>query len=155
MKKRNILFSIVTCLFMLLCLTGCSKKVAITADDFKTKAEEHNYKVTDISNRYTDYNFFTTALLAQGDNGLEIEFYVLNNDDSAQSIFMSNEATFKGFRGTTNVENSVSMGNYSTYELTTGGNYMYLCRVDNTVLYVKVSDNLKKEIKDFVKELGY
>ena len=52
-------------------------------------------------------------------------------------------------------ESSSSMGNYSSYTLVSNGYYMHLCRVDNTLLYVKVSDTYKDSVKKLINELGY
>ena len=32
---------------------------------------------------------------------------------------------------------------------------MYICRVDNTFLYLRVEDNYKDEAKSIIKKLGY
>ena len=54
-----------------------------------------------------------------------------------------------------NKEESIDINNYSSYTLKTGGYYMYLSRVDNTFLYVKVKDTYQDSVKKMVKELGY
>ena len=70
-------------------------------------------------------------------------------------MFESNKDYFKDREGSTRVTSSYSIGNYNLYSLTSNGDYMYLCRVDNTLLYIDVEDEYKDEVKDIVEELGY
>lgn len=70
-------------------------------------------------------------------------------------MFNTNRSTFESYKGNSSSESSSSMGNYSSYTLTSNGYYMHLCRVDNTLLYVKVNDTYKDSVKKLIKELGY
>lgn len=154
MKKRNIIFGVV-CFFMLFALTGCGNKTAITTSDFKTKTEKLNYTTTDITSQYASYGYIQEATVAQSSDGYQVEFYVLDDAGNATSMFNTNKTTFDSYKGNSSTEISASMGNYSSYTLTSSGYYMHLCRVDNTLLYVKVNDTYKDSVKSLIKELGY
>ena len=52
-------------------------------------------------------------------------------------------------------EVSNSSGNFTTYSLTDNGDYIYLCKVDDTLLYTKVKEEYKEEVDKFIQELGY
>ena len=142
-------------MFLLVCLTGCGNKNMISKDDFITKAENNDLVVTDATNQYSSYGYITSATIAQHSDGWQIEFYVLDDAANAQSMFNTNKTNFENSKGGTATETSASMGNYSTYGLTSNGYYMYVSRVDNTLLYVRVKDTYKDKVKDVIKDLGY
>ena len=35
------------------------------------------------------------------------------------------------------------------------GNYMYVSRVENAIIYVDVEDEYKEDVKTFIEEMGY
>lgn len=154
MKKRNIIFGVI-CFLMLFVLTGCGNKKAITAGDFKTKTEQLNYTTTNITSRYASYNYIKEAIIAQNSAGYQVEFYVLDNVGNATSMFNTNKTTFESYKGSVSTESSTNIGNYSSYTLTSSGYYMHLCRVDNTLLYIKVKETYKDSVKSLIKQLGY
>lgn len=154
MKKRKFLF-VVICFFMLFALTGCGSKTVKNTSDFKSIAENHNYTITDVTSQYASYGYIKEATVAQSSDGWQVEFYVLDDEGNATSMFNTNKSTFENYKGNSSSESSSSMGNYSSYTLTSSGYYMHLCRVDNTLLYVKVPDTYKDDVKNLVKELGY
>lgn len=154
MKKRNILFGVV-CFLMLFALTGCGNKTAITTSEFKSKTERLGYTNVDVTSQYASYGYIKEATVAQSPNGFQVEFYVLDDDGNATSMFNTNKGTFETYKGNSSSESSSSMGNYSSYTLNSSGYYMHLCRVDNTLLYIKVTDTYKDSIKSLIKELGY
>lgn len=144
-----------SCLVLLFIITGCGNKTAITTTDFKSKMSNKGYANTDVISQYTDYVYIKEATVAQSTEGWQIEFYVLNDETNAQGMFNENKITFEGLKGNSSTESSTSLGNYSSYSLTSGGYYMHLCRVDNTLLFVKVPDTFKDTLKDLIKDLGY
>lgn len=154
MKSKKIIVGIL-CVLFLFVLTGCGKKNAITADDFKSLAKKNNYTVYDISNQYTRYPHIKSAIVARSSLNYQVEFYVLINDEYASSMFDSNKSIFENSKGNSSTYSSTSVGNYSTYSLTSNGYYMYLSRIDNTLLYLKVNDIYKKNVKNLVDDLGY
>lgn len=154
MKRGKIFLGVVLC-FMVLLLTGCGNKKAITADDFSTIAEKYDCTIIDVMNQYSSYGVVDNALVARNSDGWQVEFYVLDSENSAASMFNTNQTTFENSKSGTTTESSSNMGNYSTYTLNSGGTYMHLCRVDNTLLFVKVDDTYKDTVEKLIKELGY
>lgn len=144
------------CVITLFTLTACStSKIAITTADFKSKMENHSYTTVDVMSQYESYGYINEATVAQSPDGWQIEFYVLADEANATSMFNTNKLTFESYKGNSSTESSASIGNYSSYSLTSSGYYMHLCRVDNTILYVSVPDTYEDVLKDLIEELGY
>lgn len=154
MKRKNILL-IVACIVMGFFLTGCGKKTAITTEQFKNIGNTNNFVVSDVSVQFSSYNYINEATIIQNPNGWQMEFYVLSDEGYANSMFNTNKNTFESQKENSSLESSVSIGNYSTYSLTSGDYYMYLCRVDNTLLYVRVEKKFKDSVNKIIDELGY
>ena len=154
MKKRNIFLSILVVL-LLFTLTGCGKKNVATGEDFKSLFEEKGYTIYDVTSQFSSLGVIESATIAQSNNGYQVEFYVLKDQGEAVAMFNTNSATFETYKGNTSSGTTSSANNYSTYSLTSSGYYMYLCQVDNTLLYVKIPDAYKNEVKKVVKQFGY
>ena len=154
MKKRNILL-VVLGFIVLFTLTGCGNKTVKATSDFKSIAESKGYTVSDVTSQYSSYPDVTEATVAQSSSGYQLEFYVLDEIENAKNMFETNRETFDQNKGSNYSHSEVNLGNYSTYSLTNDGYYMYLSRVENTLLYVRVPKSYKDDIKGFVKELGY
>ena len=140
---------------MLFVLTGCGNKNVITTNDFISKTEKLGYTTTNVIEQYASYSYVKEATVAQSSEGYQVEFYTLDDEANATGMFNTNRSTFESYKGNSSSESSSSMGNYSSYTLTSSGYYMYLCRVENTLLYVKVNDTYKDSVKKLIKELGY
>ena len=153
MKKKNIILGVVSFMMMFL-LTGCGSKKVISTETFKSTAESNGYTVTDVSAQYAQYDFVKEATVAQ-QKGFQIEFYMLSDKENAESMFNTNKTTFEGYKGSTATEASANMSNYSSYTLNSSGYYMHLCRVDNTLLYVRVEKDYKDTVNKIINELGY
>lgn len=154
MNKNKVLLGIV-CLLVLFTLTGCFNKTAITKYGFVTKAESNDYEIFDVSEQYASYDFVETATIAKKSNDWQVEFYELDDDESAIGMFNENKTIFEQQKESVNNESTTSANNYVTYTLITNNNYMYLSQVDNTLLYINVQKEYKAEVQKFVEALGY
>ena len=153
MKNKNIFMGII-CLLILF-ITGCGNKKAITTADFISKAKELGYESSDVIPQYASYGYIKEATVARSKDGYQAEFYVIEDKDHAVSMFNTNKSIFESYKGNTLAEASANLGNYSSYTLTSSGYYMHICRVDNTLLYVKVKEQYKDNIKKLINELKY
>lgn len=153
MKKRFVLVCL--CLLMLLSLSGCGSRTALTAEEFIAKAETFGYETADITEQYASYGIFADAAVATSPDGFQVEFYVLNDEATAAGVFETNKADFDSLKGAGSTSTSVNLGNYSSYAVTSGGKYMYVSRVGSTLLYVSTESANKDAVKAIVKELGY
>ncbi len=152
MKKR---FLLITLLVMMMCfLTGCSKDAKATGD-FLELAGKYDLSVVDGMAHYSTYDFFEESHIAKSNKGWQIEFNVLKDNDSAKTTFETNKTLFEESKTEASIETSVNGSNYNKYGLTTGGYYMYISRIDNTFIYLRVEEKYKEEVKEIIKEFGY
>ena len=154
MKKKSILL-VALFVGVLFLFTGCGKKTVATDADFRKVFQESGYAIYDATSQFDATGVVESASIAQSTSGHQVEFYVLKSEEDAVSMFNTNKSTFEAYKGNSSSESSANMSNYSTYTLTSSGYYMHLCRVDNTLLYVRVKDNFKKDVQAIVKKLGY
>ncbi len=158
MKSCN-LKKILLVLLLVFCTTlttGCGNKKAITTDDYKSKMESKDFTVQDATSQFSNYEYVEQALIALEKSGsYQIEFYRLSDNDNAVSFFNNNKTTFENSKSSGAVETSVSLGNNDKYTVTTNGQYKVVSRIDNTVVYLDVSDKYKSEVQKVLKDLGY
>lgn len=132
------------------------EKESITASQFKTIMEQKNYMITDASSQFSQYSYVDQVYIA-GDNnyGYQIEFYELSDESNAISFYNNNASNFQARKGNSSTETNVNGKNFSKYTLSSGGNYMVVSRIDNTVIYIDVDSNYKDEVKNILDEIGY
>ena len=153
MKRRNI-FLIIGLFLTVFLLTGCGNKTKLTTKEFESIAKKHNCTIYDVSNQYASYGFIKEAKVAKNDDW-QIEFYIIDSAKNADVMYNINKQVFEGYKGSTSVYKTETLKNYSTYLLKSNGYYMYLSRVDNTLLYVKVNDTYQKQVEKIIKDMGY
>ena len=105
--------------------------------------------------QYSEYDFINEATVAASDDKWQVDFYVLDDSTQAKDMFNNNKSIFESYKGKNSLESSTALGNYENYSLTSSGYYMYICRVDNTLVYASVIDSYKDEVKEFIEKLGY
>lgn len=154
MKFKKIILLII-CFIVIFTLSACNSKKTINTEEFNSKVSQMGYQVVDVTNQYTSNNNIKSAVSAKANEGYSILFFVFDDDVSATSMFNSNKSSFESYRAKPTDENSISFVNYSSYELTSSGYYMYTCRIDNTLIYVKAPDTYKENIKKLVKSIDY
>ena len=141
-------------LFSLL-LTGCiGNKEKISSDQFIEFAAESEYEIIDKTKVLKDSNI-KKVILAKKSDDYQLEFYKLKGITEAIYMFNDNRKIFKISKNDTSTYTYTNLGNYSIYSLTNESYYMYLCRVDNTLLYVKVPVEYKDEVVEFSNKIGY
>ena len=151
MKKKLCLFGIL--FFTIIILCGCGNKKAITTRDFKNITEQSGLDTYDAMDQVVGESIKEVTLAYNDD--YKLEFYVLDSSVSAKNMYEHNKNIFEGRKSGISKYISTDIGNSSTYMLESGGYYMYLSRIDNTLLYVDVMDIYKDKIKEIVKDLGY
>lgn len=151
MKKLSLIAVFV---LFALTLTGCLNKSVKTTDDFVKLAEEKKMKITNAIDQFGYVDFIEEANVATAD-GWQVEFYVLSDVVEAEGMYETNVAKFEAKKANSSTETSSEMGNYDSYGLTTAGFYMYVARVENTLIYLDVEEEYKEEAKAFIEEFGY
>lgn len=156
LKRFKGIMVLVLAFFVLLTVTGCGNKEAISADDFKTKLEEKGYSVQDVTEQMSDVEEIKNVYLAiDADSNYQIEFYELASEDAAAAFFNENQEIFEKTKSSTNAETSVSVGNYSKYTLQGNNTYKVVSRIGNTVIYLDVDDSYKSKVQEVLKEIDY
>lgn len=133
-----------------------SGRKAITLEKFEEKAKENGYNIADIQNDITDKEEVTGAKVAMSeDYSYIIRFYTLKDNDVANSFYneQKEEITKNKQEGNEPVEKSGK--NDSTYTLKSNGKYMYISKIDNTILQLTVNEAEEKKVTEFIKKLGY
>lgn len=144
-------------LMAVLFLTGCTKTPVTTAD-FKAVAEKKGFLVEDVMAQFSEHTDIVkeATVTAPESIAFKLEFYVLSDESSARSFYANNKANLEANKGNADSNVSLSGKNYESFSMTTDGKYMFIERVDTTVLYVGPTDSANKaEIEAFVKELKY
>ncbi len=142
-------------LLLIISSTGCFSKTVLTKESFTTVMESKGFELYDISSEYEAYGYIENVIIAKSDSEYQLEFYVFEDEDYATTSFEKNKQNFESLKGSLSSKAEVNAGNYSTYALTKDDAYMYLSRVDNTLLYIDIDKKYKDEVKSIVEELGY
>lgn len=138
---------------LMLVLTGCGDKVAITPDSFKSTMEAKGFDIVDATTQFEEGDV-EKVYIALNEN-YQIEFYLVATEEQAIVAYNTNKTNFENTKSNNNIETSVSLGNNSKYTLSTGGKYNVVSRIENTFIYVSTDDIYKEEISSILKELGY
>ncbi|MBU3113996.1 hypothetical protein [Clostridium lacusfryxellense] len=153
MKKR--ILSLLLIFGMLLLLSSCSKREAITADDFKSSMEGLEYTLTDATSQF-DAGLVESVQLAEKDT-CKIEFYVVESTAQAQNAYKTNKENIEKAEklSSTSSHKSVSLKNYGYYKATTGDLYYVISRIDKTFIYAAIPLKYKDKASDIISDLGY
>lgn len=140
----------------LLTLTGCGKKDALVADDFKSKMESLGYVVQDATDQFSSDSGVEKVYIAlNSDASHQIEFYVVETESQAISAYSTNKSNFENLKSSSAVNTEVNLSNYSKYTLSSNDKFMVISRIDNTFIYVNSDDTYKNNIKKALDNLGY
>lgn len=131
------------------------EKASISAQQFYDEMEDEGYVMVDVTSQYASYGIDVAYLAVKPNQEYQIEFYELSSISKAENMFETNKDYFKDRAGSSRVTSSYGFGNYDIYSLTSNGDFMYLCRIDNTLLYIDVDDSYKDEVKEIIDELDY
>lgn len=155
MKMKKIIIVLI-CILSIFQVTGCAKKEAISADNFDKIAEENSLIITDAKDQFPDNPELEDARIASSIAGWQIEFFIFDDEEHAKNVYTKNKNDFDTNKDKDkSAFNETNTSNYSSYTLNSNGNYMHICRINNTVLYLNVPESNKDEVKKIVKELGY
>ncbi len=152
MKRYFVILIIIICLFT---LTGCSlMKKKISLDEFQDYTNSKNYNFFDVTDNF-DYNKEVKKAGMAATTVWQIEFYIFDTKEHAIDMFNINKKLFKKDKNNNSYEYMNDGINYKYYTLTTNKTYMYICRVDNTVIYCRVPVEYRNKVKRFIKDMGY
>lgn len=151
-KKIGIILTVVVLTFL---LTGCGTKSVKTTKDFTALANSYNLSTQNVKeSQYSSDDSIKEGYVAYNNNW-QIEFYVLDTVKTASSNYDTNVEIFNESKGNSSSYVEFEGKNYKSYSLSSNGQFMYICRVDNTFIYANVSEEYKDDVKAFIKEFGY
>ena len=151
MKKFGLLLVVLTSLL----LFGCSKKTAITSDEFKTKIQE-DYTFVDVTEQFKKFDYISGAYLAVShDTNYQIEFYTFKDNKGAEDFYKLSKDVFKASTDKSGLSTNVDSKNYSKYTLTTENRYKSITMIDSTVMYSDSDKTYKNTVEKLIKKLGY
>lgn len=153
---KKITYLILICFISLFSLTGCFTKKEITTKEFIKIVEKDNYQVYDVKEQY-NYESIKAATIAVNKNEeYQIEFYELESNKDANSMFLKNKQIFEDAAKEENqIHSSMEMSNYSTFKVVTSDKFKYLCKVNSTLLFINVDKQYQKQVEETIKKLGY
>ena len=136
-------------LFLLLFTVGCSNK-SINTNKFKSIVRDSGYYVISIKDQFSEYSYITEALLARKDT-INIEFYVMSDNENAKAFYDLNKEVIDAYRTNT----SIYKDKNNKYILSTDEKYMVISLIDNTCIYVDTDIKNKANVNNILNKLGY
>lgn len=138
---------------ILISVGGAGAKEPIGADEFEAKALAGGYTVQIGESDKDRQNVY---IAHDPKDGYQIVFYSFDGSASAQAFYRSKKSDFESIAsGDDYSTSSTSTSDREKYSASGKGRYMYVARIENTVVLVNVKADHKQEVKAFVKELGY
>ena len=156
MKKLTLPVVVVLPVAMLLPLmAGCGGgRTAISVADFVKAAEEKGLTVADTADTYTD-EIFQSSRMATSPDGWKVVFFDIDSAEHAKTYFDTCKSFMESKKTGAGTSQITQRDNYALYSQTNGGRFMYVCYVDDTMVYVDVEDTHKSAVQDFVNSIGY
>ncbi len=151
-KARAIACLCLAAFFVL--LTACSSgPKPLTASQFTSKMESQGFEVYDVTSQF-EAGLVNSVLLAT--NGkYQLEFYITPTVESAFASFSSNQDVFSQNKADGDTDTTDEGDNYNRYQLTAGGNYYVISRIDNTFIYCTAPAEYQADIDSTLDYLGY
>lgn len=150
-KVLIILFSFL----IIITLSGCDKK-NINMDKFTEIMKKNGYSVSNITDKYKSISQLKEAATSINESDKwQIDFYVLDSNESALKIYNNNVDTFKFLKNDKDKEIVKTDKNYSKYILITNNSYGVIAINNNTIIYISANSKAKDKIDKLLREIGY
>lgn len=131
-----------------------AEKNPITTEQFKSTMKDKGFTIYSAKSQFSEYDYIEDVYIAQKSN-YQIEFYELSDSETASMFYNNNKEIFESSKSTVASQSNKDLKNSSKYVLQSNGKYMVVSRIDNTVVYLSVSDTYKDEVKNLLDEIGY
>ena len=154
--KRKVISLAIIFIIVLIALTGCESKKAISVEEFDKVLKEQDCIVEENLEYYDKFIDITNGSKARFSDKWEIDFYVLSGDKDAELMFEKDKNMLEVYKkGSAEIEIETTMPSYSMYQIVANERFGYVCKVGNTVLFVDTFETNKDEIKAIIDKLGY
>ncbi len=130
-------------------------KEPIGADEFEALARSSGYSIQVDENIGNEYD---TRIAIDEKDDYEIVFYTFSDSEQAKNFFESKKSDLDKIASANKGDFSRSYASGSVFEregVSTSEIYMYVARMENTVIFVNSGIEHKEEIKNFIEEIGY
>lgn len=164
MKKKKIIIVILIIISIISIITGIileivyAPKKAINPEIFISITKNNNLKVKTVDIKDQNGNKIKEvkeALNAESKLGWTLEFYILENEETAKKNYSQNKKIYSSYKNQLSDEKEKNRKNYDVFTLKTQTSFMHVCRVDNTILAISADDEDEKSIETVIKKLGY
>ncbi len=152
--KTRIIITISAVIMAVVLLCSCSSKMAKTAQEFTDFAENNGFTVSDITEETETNGLVKTMLLANCED-YQLEFSVLNDSDTAESVFYGNMDNLNSEVSVKTFTKQVESSNYNYYEFVSDDMFYVVSRVEDTMLLCVADKEFKDDILEDIKQLGY
>jgi len=147
------IFGITVAIVAILILCQMFNKEPISLTEYEVIAKSNGYLIYADETLKKEYDYIKKVSIAVDEkDDYQIELFVLENSFYSKEIFESNKSNLQK---TASTSTSVNSPKYEKYSASTSDNYLYIARIDNTVLFANVGIEHKDEVKEFIKEIGY
>lgn len=156
--KRRILALTLACVFILLALTSCFQKTAVTEAEFSAAATEAGLEVRDTLEMYeerTKEQIRSSTSAYAEDEKWTCHFVTFYEESYAVSAYQQIKAELESRVSGAWSSSYANMVNYNKYEINSNELFMYVCRVDDTVFYMGIEKEYKAAAKDIIAKIGY
>jgi len=152
MKKKLCLLLICICLI----ITGCNPKTkeAKNTNNFATISSNNGFIVNDNMNSYKNINYIKDSKKAIFED-ITIEMVIYDISDNAKKAQENQIKNFQSLKSTGAAQEKDKGKNYYKYSLISNGYYMVSSRIDNTLIFAKVTLNNKEKIENILNSLEY
>lgn len=151
-----IAISAIVIVFMLSIFSG---KEPISAQSFESTAVSSGYTVQIDNNFGKKYDSINNAFIASDvEDDYQIAYLIADSKDGAKEIFQSFKSDLENIKDENkgyNHSSEASSSKYEKYELTTKDHFLYIARIENTIILVNAGIEDKAEAESFIKEIGY
>lgn len=132
------------------------KKKAVTEEQFVEIAKEKGYNIGEVQKDTLNNAAITSAKIAvSSDYRYLVEFYILNSHEATSHFFNECKSNFESNKVNGAIPTEESGKEYEKYTLKSDGKYMYLARVNNTIIQLNVNEQDEKAVTEFINALGY
>ncbi|MDD8049402.1 MAG: hypothetical protein PHH04_07425 [Thomasclavelia sp.] len=153
MKKIIVFFVAIMMSFSIVGCSAAKDKEVLSVKDFETITTKEGFTYYDITSQYS-YSYLKNVSIAKNST-YQIEFYQYDTSSRAKSSFDNNKDNLENDASGSKTTKSTNLKNYNTYSITDSYSYGYLCRVENTMIYVNTKKAYKDDVVKVLKKLGY
>lgn len=140
---------------IIISISGCNKR-NINMDKFTKIMKKNGYSVSNITDKYKSISQLKEAATSINESEKwQIDFYILDSNESAEKIYNNNVDTFKYLKNDDDKETIKTDKNFSRYSLISDNSYGVVAIIDNTMVYVSASNSSKDKVDNILKEIGY